>query len=626
MQTPFKHHVPKGIVANLEWRRGVYLRMGEDPDFAEVVKQACARDPVFFLNGFGWTYDPRRKPIHKLPFILYDFQEEAILEILAAVNDHDLLIEKSRDMGASWLCIAAFFYCWLFRPMQSFLVGSRVDDLVDASGNPKAIFWRLDFLHDNLPPSLRPVGFNPHDHRTKRHLENPENYSVIDGETTTKDFGRGDRRTAILLDEFAMVEAFGSHICESTRPVTNCRLFNSTPNGTGNAFHTIRQTNIKKLSLHWTRHPRCRVGLYGRRNNVFLPIDEEYWSKWDEPVAEMARLDALILAKNVPLPDGKKRSPWYANECDRAGSAREIAKEMDIDYGGSGGQWFNSELVEQAIRRFARAPDVIGDLEFDEITADPIRFREDPRGYTYLWVTLNGDGLPNVGPHRIMLGVDVSAGTGASNSCIVGYDSITHKKVLEIATPYIRPEALAVLCVAVAKWLEKATHTKPYVIWEMNGPGRQFGSKVLELGYKHIYMRRDDLSIKRRVSDIPGWAPTKEGKLVLLGEYRAAIEGGRLANYSRNALDETMEYVHLPNGGVGHSKAEKKEDPSGASSNHGDRVMADALAWKVLNGVGHAPQVREKPEVPVGSLAWRRKMREKQKKQPNRQLSGGWRK
>lgn len=626
MQTPFEHHVPRDRIANLKWRRKVYQRMGDDPSFATAIKQACALDPIFFFNAFCWTYDPRLEPIHKVPFILYDFQEEALLEILAAINHHDLLIEKSRDMGASWICIGAFFYRWLFRPMQSFLVGSRVDELVDSTGNPKAIFWRLDFLHNNLPPSLRPAGFNAHDHRTKRHLENPENHSVIDGETTTKDFGRGDRRTAILLDEFAMVEAFGSHICESTRPVTNCRLFNSTPNGTANAFHTMRQTNIKKLTLHWTRHPRGKKGLYTRNNNAFVPLDEEYWAQFDDAVAEMMRLDALIHAKNVPLPDGKKRSPWYANECDRSNSAREIAKEMDIDYGGSGGQWFNAELVDLAMAEFARPPDIIGDLEFDEIAADPIRFRKDPRGYTFLWTALDGDGNPILGSHRMIIGVDVSAGTGASNSCIVAYDALTHTKVLEVATPYMRPEAFAVLAVAIAKWLKKATHYQPFMIWEMNGPGQQFGPRILELGYTHIYMRANDQSIRKRVSDIPGWAPTKDSKRVLLGEYRAAIEGRRLANYSRCALEETLEYVHLPNGGVGHAKAEKKEDPSGASSNHGDRVMADALAWKAMHGIGQVPKKAEAPEAPIGSLAWRRKMREEQNRKESRQLTGGWRK
>jgi len=623
MLTPFKHHVPIDLIENLRWRKRLQERVMEDLAYADILRQTCVQDPIFFVNAVCYTYDPRRKPFPKVPFILYDFQESAFLDILDAINDHDLLIEKSRDMGASWLCDAAFFWCWMFRPMQSFLIGSRVDELVDATGNPKSLFWKLDFLLDNLPTWLKPIGFNKHDHRIKRHLENPENNSVIDGETTTKDFGRGDRRTAILLDEFAMVQYFGSHICESTRPVTNCRLFNSTPNGVANAFYAMRQTNIKRLTLHWHLHPDKAVGLYTRRNNVFIALDKAYWLKFDDPGAEMARLDALILGKNVPLPDGKKRSLWYATECDRAQTAREIAKEIDIDYEGSGGQWFNADRVEEAIALCATAPMVVGDLEYDEISGDPIRFREDPKGFTKLWVMLDGKGDPIVGHNRIILGVDVSAGTGASNSCLVAYDSVTHEKILEIASPYIRPEAFALLCVAVGRWFKKVAGIWPFMIWEANGPGRQFGAKVQELGYGSIYLRRNDVTITKRVSDIPGWAPTKEGKLVLLGEYRNAVEGGKVANYSRCALEETLEYVHLPNGGVGHARAQNKMDPSGAASNHGDRVMADALAWKGLGDFRRRP-TPVKPEVPIGSLAWRQKVREGSKSRHTGELNKGW--
>ena len=68
----FNHHVPKTLRANLKWRKAIYRRIKDDPAFAEVIWEACARDPLFFINGFCWTYDPRRKPFSKLPFILYD--------------------------------------------------------------------------------------------------------------------------------------------------------------------------------------------------------------------------------------------------------------------------------------------------------------------------------------------------------------------------------------------------------------------------------------------------------------------------------------------------------------------------------------------------------------------------
>ena len=109
-----------------------------------------------------------------------------------------------------------------------------------------------------------------------------------------------------------------------------------------------------------------------------------------------------------------------------------------------------------------------------------------------------------------------------------------------------------------------------------------------------------------------------------MGNYRSALEGGECVNYSKQAVEETLEYVFSPDGGVVHARAASKTDPSGAKSNHGDRVMADALANK---GMSERVQrtVHQKPVVPVGSLAWRNEMREKEKLTPGRELSESWR-
>jgi len=598
--TPFHLRVPREIRANLRWRKAVHKRILEDPAFAEVIREACARDPLFFINGFCWTYDPRCSP-SKLPFILYQFQEQAILDLVDAICDHDLLVEKSRDMGATWLCIIALSWFWMFRVGQSFLFVSRVEEYVDKAGNPKALFWKLDYILDNLPLWLRPVGYNKDIHRSKLHIENPENGSVIDGESTTGNVARGDRRTAILLDEFAAVEQ-GHRVLSSTRDATNCRLFNSTPGGTNTAFYDIRQTDIRKLRLHWSSHPRKAAGLYTTDDAGALKILDS----------------AGYPARYEPVLDGKLRSPWYDNECKRASSLQEIAQELDIDYLGSGFQYFNADAINIAIGKYARPPLYVGDLEYDDATAEPIRFRENPKGCLKLWCLLNRDDDPPK-DHKSILGSDVAAGTGASNSCGAVWDAATSEKVAEYANPYVRPEQFAKQMVALARWLGNS-----YMLWESNGPGRQFGSRIKDLGYGNVYLSRRDEALSGKVSDIPGWSPTKEKKLVLMGNYRSAVEKGEAINRSKVALEETLEYVFGPDGGVEHSRASNKADPSGAKSNHGDRVIADALAWMGLSERAKQP-VQEKPEIPVGSLAWRNKMRDRSKENSNRELESSWR-
>jgi hypothetical protein len=601
----------------------------EDVSFCGVLRDACAQDPIFFMNAFGWTYDPRgttpdgKRPFPKLPFILYDFQEEALLELIDHINKRDILIEKSRDMGASWLCITAVTWCWLFRPLQSFLLVSRVEEYVDKPGNPKAMFWKFDFLIDNLPKWIKPLGYNINDHRRSMHAENPENGSVIDGESTNKRVARGDRRTAIVLDEFAAVEQ-GDSVLSATRDATRCRIFNSTPEGTSNAFYKMKTTNIDKLRMHWTAHPLKAAGLYTREDGVYKIIDKEYWADVDDPETWMMKYDKMITDREVPLPDGKLRSPWYAEECDRAGSAREIASQLDIDYEGSGHQFFSSDKVQDAILTNSRPPFVVGDLEYDEMTSEPIRFREDPEGHLKLWCMVSRDGKPMVS-NKLSIGADISAGTGASNSCLCGIDMTLFEKVFELATPFVRPEQFAKLTVALCRWFKDSDSQKsPFLIWESNGPGRQFGSRVVETGYRNIYYRRNDASIRKKVSDIPGWVATAETKATLLGNYRSAVEGGKYINRSRAALEETLEYVFGPTGAVMHARSANKEDPSGAKSNHGDRVTADALAWKGVHELSAAPKRAAEPEIPVGCLAWRNKMREEAKRPSNLELGEGW--
>ena len=220
---------------------------------------------------------------------------------------------------------------------------------------------------------------------------------------------------------------------------------------------------------------------------------------------------------------------------------------------------------------------------------------------------------------------DISAGTGASNSVASGWDNLTTEKILEYSNANIRPEQFAKLAVALAKWLGNA-----FLIWESNGVGRQFGSRVMELHYGNVFLKKNEESIGRKVSNIPGWFATKESKIVLLGAYRDSIEGDKCINRSTEALQETLEYVFSQDGSVDHAKASDKRDPSGARSNHGDRVIADALGVK---GISERPtkSASESPKVPIGSLAWRREMRAEMTinrtgyNSPNNELSSAWR-
>jgi len=351
--------------------------------------------------------------------------------------------------------------------------------------------------------------------------------------------------------------------------------------------------------MHWSRHPLKAAGLYTVDENGLLKVLDPAGYPLDYK----------------PILDGKLRSPWYDNECRRAESLQEIAQELDIDYLGSGCQFFNAAKIEAVILKNARAAILVGELEYDQETCDPIRFTECAGGHLQLWVTLDRNGKPSI-EHPYSQGHDISAGTGASNSCIAGYDTITCTKAYQYVNAYVRPEDFARQSVAIAKWFGDA-----FMIWGSGGVGRQFGSRVVDSGYGNFAMRKQEEALSHKQSDIPGLVETKEVKLMFVGEYRNALERFLCINYDRESMEETLEYIFGADGGVEHAREKNKLDPSGAKDNHGDRVIADALAWRGVRERAVSPE-RIPKQVPIGCLKWRNEMRDRMKNRNNN--NNGW--
>tara|TARA_X000001388_G_scaffold73563_1_gene65448 strand:- start:4992 stop:6707 length:1716 start_codon:yes stop_codon:yes gene_type:complete len=566
VQNEFYDLVPKDPAQNLKFREEMVQMGSTDKKAAEELYIMCSRDMLFYINTFCWTYDPRVGD-GTLPFITYDFQNESFGELHDCIGKRDIVIKKSRDMGASWMLLTVFEYMWHFRPSQSFLLVSRNEDYVDKPGNPKSLFWKIDFIHKYLPGWLKPRLT-----RTKLRLTNEDNGSTIDGESTTGDVARGDRRTAIGLDEFAAFDIdAGYRALASTRDATRCRIFNSTPSGTNNAFYDLATSDtISQITLHWTRHPIKAAGQYK---------DSQ----------------------------GKTRSPWYDEECKRCANPQEIAQELDIDFAGSDYQFFDVIMLDKLMQDTARKPMTIGELKFNAVNASVEGFDQMPKGNLRLWVNPDAQGnLPK--DRKYAIGADIAAGTGSSNSVLSVGDCRTGEKVAELVTPNLRPDQLATYAVALGRWF-CGSEDEATMIWEAPGPGRNFGDRVMELGYRNIWRKK---SIDGKVNKIPGWWPTKDEKRSLYSEYRTALSTNKFINRSIDALRECKEIIFAATGWITHSRSLRTVDPSGARENHGDRPTADALLWLGMQKTGPVkmPQVG----VPDGSLLWRRQEYEEKKR------------
>lgn len=592
--------VPKDQKGNRLFRKATLQRALTDSRFRQALLEVCRQDFLFWVNVFVWQYNPNSvgdASVEVGPFLAWDFQDKAMLYMLDCIaHRKDLVIEKSREMGASWMCLLVVLWMFLFHPWKKFLVISRSEEAVDKPGDPDCLFWKIDFMLEHMPDWMA----KPRSRRRKRGFRNPTNHSTITGQASTGKAGVGGRATAMFIDEFSQIKE-DYEVLHRTSDTTGCRIFNFTHLGTSTAAYELTEfadiRGIRRLQLHWTQHPDKRHGLY--RSNLKDGKPDVLDTAYPFPPEFNFVLDGT--PTGGPFPG--LRSPWYDEQCGRKGSDRAIAMDLDINAKGSLSQFFQPIMIRQLQDACSREPYWVGDAVFDHQTGRLIELVETPGGSLQLWLIPDYQGRLPLAPYSI--GADISAGQGATCSCLSGVDCRTGEKVLEYANPYIDPKDFATLAVALSWFLKSESGTGAKLIWEVPGPGLSFGHRVIELGYRNVYFRVIESSLSKKVTEVYGWQATNETRRVLLEEYRSALKGSRFINRSKTALEECLYFIYTKMG-VEHSGHSGDRDPTGAGVNHGDRTIADALAWKMAKDKVEAVKEMEQHAIVPGTLAWRR--------------------
>jgi hypothetical protein len=625
--------VPKAIHANLQFRLDLLREAGASAECRDWIRRCCADDVLFHINAFSWTYDPRLESAKTLPFVTFAIQDHAIRELDSAIDrGRDVVIEKSRDLGASWLCLSVFEWRWRWKRDQTFLCISRDADEVDKPGYPDSLFAKLDIVHQNTPGWLMPRGWSGTSgrlpNRKRMTFQNPENGSTINGEATVAAAGVGGRRTAILIDEFSRIDE-GYQLLAGTADVTGCRIFNFTPYGTGNAsYEMATRANVKKVRLHWSADPRKNKKMYqwdaaSQRVKYFFFNDRELKLEECGPhVYTAADADAVNFETPRPFEpvlDGVLRSPVYDREDTRRNNRQAMAMMWDIDYVGTEYRAFDEKMLLELNAEFCCPPYFVGDVLCDEVSGEPVGLTEAKDGPLKLWLTPDKDGKLPKSPAGYACGCDLSLGVGATNSCASFADALSGQKVAAYVTPFEKPEKFAAKVVALCRLFRSTSGADTHLAWERTGPGETFATAVQEMGYTNFYYHGAEATKEFSQNRKPGWPPTPQAnKDALLGEYNVALRQRRFVNRDAAALEECQRFMHTQKGieyvsqaGAGRRSADGGIDPTGARENHGDRVVSDALCWRAIKSLGMLQSVKPeeeeaKPEEVVGTFGWRK--------------------
>lgn len=249
-----------GRLAWRDWRRRLILYRDSVHGAADKGGKArqleldrCEASDKYFLAVYGWMFEPRDYADPDYPdkgwrqWALIPPQVWLLDEINEALRHPsplgDLLVEKSRDMGATWTFCGWVAHRWLFdRNFTAGLMSYREVEVVE--DHPDSMLFKvkavlgLESQVPGLPPWMFPelsrggdffVRKKELDHRAT--LAHPTRTNFLRGETTTEYSGVGNRTYARLHDEAARWKGASlRNVMTNTANTTNHRFLLSTAN------------------------------------------------------------------------------------------------------------------------------------------------------------------------------------------------------------------------------------------------------------------------------------------------------------------------------------------------------------------------------------------------------------
>lgn len=226
------------------------LRSLDDLEKYEEIYQIPAPEAcIDFINRFVWTYNPNLETNPRVMFSLFPRQEEFIYWLWKKYKNKECgVVDKSRDVGATWLMMG--FYMWQLLFFEGFSGGvyTYKAEECDKIGDTSTILQKARFIIENLPKSWT-SGIKA----GRMHIQNTLTGSDISGASGDNP-NRGGRRSMFFKDESAFYER-PEMIEAAVGDVSKCIIDVSTHSGTNTIFYRKTQTDPDPFVFNWWDNP-----------------------------------------------------------------------------------------------------------------------------------------------------------------------------------------------------------------------------------------------------------------------------------------------------------------------------------------------------------------------------------
>lgn len=346
-----REHWPPNYAGIYAWRMKTLTALRADPSMLAQAWAYYSTRPAEFIMHWLDTYNPRKTTNKWMPFVLFEKQYEFVdyLEQLRRDNQSGL-VEKCRDIGATWVACGYTVWCLLFIKDDSTGWGSRKEQLVDKLGDADSIFEKIRLLLARVPDVFRPREYKD----AYMKIVNGDNGATATGESGDN-IGRGGRKSRYFVDEAAHIER-PEKIEAALGDNTDVRVDISSVNGLGNVFHRRREAGtvwtpgstiapgvVRVFIFDWRDHPEKTQAWYDQRKakaeregmqHIFAQeVDRNYSAAVQNTIIASEWIEAAVDAHfHIPYLRIQPPNQWIAglDVADEGGDRNALALKQWI--------------------------------------------------------------------------------------------------------------------------------------------------------------------------------------------------------------------------------------------------------------------------------------------------------